>query len=145
MMLAWLTTSAICAFFRTWLTSNSIPTMNMNRQTPIWLSNCKVPNECAGKIKLNAWGHSQPSKDGPSKMPAAISPMTAGCPNLRNIAPTVRVAARMTMNCSKRRLRGLSRFACKADQSDEGLTDDSDTRGVMAAKAPLNELGWSER
>ena len=70
----------------------------MNTHTPIWLINCKTPSDSLGKTKSDAPGHNQPSNDGPSRMPAVISPITAGCPNRVNNEPNRRVAKMMAMN-----------------------------------------------
>ena len=53
---------------------------NIKSISPIWLKNCKLPNDSFGnKAKENS-GKYRPNKDGPSKIPAKISPMTVGCP-----------------------------------------------------------------
>ena len=46
-MLALLTMTAVRALLRTCSTSTSMPTQNMNRQTPIWLISLSVPRESA--------------------------------------------------------------------------------------------------
>ena len=50
-----------------------------------------------GEEKLNAWGASQPKSDGPSRIPAIISPTTAGWPTRVN-NPPITEAARIIMN-----------------------------------------------
>ena len=51
-----------------------MPTVNMDKQTPIWLSSFSVPKESGGKTKMKDSGASSPSNEGPSRMPAAIYP-----------------------------------------------------------------------
>jgi hypothetical protein len=48
-----------------------------------------------------AW-RGAPSSDGPSAMPAAISPMTDGCPSRRAAAPKTRAATTMIRIWSRR-------------------------------------------
>ena len=73
-----LMTHATRAFCLRWLKSNSNPTTNMKMQTPIWLNNCSVPSDSVGKMKPDAAGQTQPNSEGPSRMPAVISPITLG-------------------------------------------------------------------
>src|SRR6266566_683237 len=62
-MLAWLTTTAVCALRRSSAASISIPTVNMNRQTPIWLKSLSAQGrgsknklKCSGRQKTeNRW------------------------------------------------------------------------------------------
>ena len=58
--------------------SNSMPTMNINKSNPIWLNCCNVPIDSFGKTKPKVVGNSAPTSEGPSTMPAIISPITAG-------------------------------------------------------------------
>ena len=79
-MLIWLTTTASWAFFLNTLKSNSIPIMNINNIKPIWLRNWRFINEAGGNKNFENSGKSNPNNDGPSTMPAIISPITVGCP-----------------------------------------------------------------
>ncbi len=45
---------------------------------PIWLKNCRLPTDCGGKRNAVQPGKYTPASEGPSSMPAAISPITAG-------------------------------------------------------------------
>ena len=92
------TATAVVALLRTCPTFNSIPTVNMKRQMPTWLSKRSVPRDSAGKTKANAPGASRPNSDGPSRMPASISPTTAGKPMRTKIRPSTRQAAITTSN-----------------------------------------------
>ena len=58
--------------------SNSMPTMNINKSNPIWLNCCNVPIDSFGKTKPKVVGNKAPTNEGPSTMPAIISPITAG-------------------------------------------------------------------
>ena len=93
-----------------WPTSSSMPTVNMNRQTPIWLrSRSDVRARTPETPTANASGVSHPNSDGPSRMPAAISPTTEGCPRRANSFPTSRDTAMITRSCSRRRMSGPRR------------------------------------
>src|SRR5438874_12315489 len=135
MMLAWLTMNVVYAYCLIRLNSNSIPTTNIKRQTPIWLNNRSTCNDSPANTNANAPGQSQPSNDGPSKIPAVISPITAGCPNFRKIAPTIWVATKITMNCSNSRPSGASTFSSKPIQNDVGPSGGWVATPVNAARA----------
>jgi hypothetical protein len=58
--------------------SSSNPMVNMKYNRPIFANSWKAPKEAVGKTvvkKPGIW----PNADGPSRMPAMISPTTAGC------------------------------------------------------------------
>ncbi len=101
-MLAWLTATAVCALPRMCLTFTSMPTVNMNKHTPIWLRIPSTPMESFGNTNAKASGASRPNSDGPSRMPAAISPTTAGCPIHTNSRLTSRDTAMIASNCRNR-------------------------------------------
>ena len=95
-MLAWLTKMAVCAFCRRRPRSRSMPMRNMYSTTPTWLNRRKIGMEDAGNNNVWLAGQNSPSSEGPSTMPANISPMTDGWPILPNSQPTIRVAPTMT-------------------------------------------------
>ncbi len=110
-MLALLTAIAVRAMLRTCRRFTSMPTVNMNRHTPTWLSRRSVPSESGGNTAANRSGASRPNSDGPSTTPAAISPTTPGCPNRMNSRLISREATRMTNSCRNRRASGLWKLA----------------------------------
>src|SRR6202040_1150226 len=97
-----------------------------------------MPIESLGNTKLNASGHTHPRSDGPSRIPAAISPITGGCPNRANSAPTVRVATIMTITLSKSRLKGPFAFSFNADKRLEAPLDEADAACVIVAATPTD-------
>ncbi len=113
-MLAWLISSAVRACRRSSGRSTSSPTANMNSSTPIWLSNCKGASAAGGNRKARACGHNRPSRDGPSRMPAKISPITAGWPIRRKTRPSRRAAAMITTICNSSKLSGWCRRSARA-------------------------------
>ena len=92
-----------------------MPTANMNTATPTWLSSRSTSSDAPEKMKLKPRGQSHPSSDGPSRMPAVISPTTTGSPSLRKIEPTARVAERITATCSSRRTNDPPGLRSKTD------------------------------
>src|SRR5207247_9064707 len=89
----------------------------------------------AAKINWNALGANRAKRDGTSRMPATISPMTAGCPQRVKIQATTPEAPMIMKSCRKSRLSGLVAFCrkldCAAAKNDEPLT--SVKCGVVAA------------
>ena len=59
-------------------------------------------------------GRASPSSEGPSRMPATISPITGGWPILRKRLPSRRAATTMTMTWSSSRLKGCFRLPASA-------------------------------
>ena len=51
---------------------------NMKRINPIWLKNFKFPKDSTGNNAAENPGKYIPNKDGPSTIPAIISPITDG-------------------------------------------------------------------
>src|ERR1035438_3003743 len=98
-MLAWLDKTT--AFAEPLRASGRIsrPTRNMNSTRPSWLSAYNSPRLFAGNRPCIAAGEIRPSRDGPSRMPAAISPITSGWPAKRNAAAISRAVARITAIC----------------------------------------------
>ena len=68
----------------------------MKKTMPISLSTLRNGIAAGGKSAADAPGASQPSSDGPSRMPATTSPITCGCWTARNAAPSSRATAMMT-------------------------------------------------
>ncbi len=83
----------------------------MNRITPTWLSMRNTPNEDAGNRNADAPGKNVPTTDGPRTIPAIISPMTAGCPNLTKIAPKILASRMIRINWTSSKLSGSRRFS----------------------------------
>ena len=110
-----------------------MPMTNMNRSSPTWLSSWRFDSETAGKRNPNTSGTSDPSSEGPSSTPAAISPMTACWPIRENSAPISRATARMTTICSRRIENGSAAWSA---------TWNRDTLAAAAAVAPA---GSSDR
>lgn len=101
-MLVWLIISALFALFFRVLRFNSMPTINMNSISPIWLRKLMLPNNDAGNMKSKASGKYNPNNEGPNTTPARISPTTVGCPIFLQIHPKIRTVTRMTMICIMR-------------------------------------------
>ena len=55
---------------------------NMKRIRPNWLNMVILPNDSSGKRNADTPGKRWPSTDGPSTIPATISPMTVGLADL---------------------------------------------------------------
>ena len=53
----------------------------MKNTSPIWLSALRKPRLTGGKSAWNRSGAAQPRSEGPSMMPASISPDDAGLPD----------------------------------------------------------------
>ncbi len=83
----------------------------MNNTSPISLTMERVPSDSLGKIAPANPGQMAPHTDGPRRMPAPISPMTAGWPALRNSQPAARVSIRIMSSCSRKRAKGWSNAA----------------------------------
>ena len=77
-MLAWLMTSVSLALRRTTPRSSSIPITNMNSTRPIWLITFSGTSDDGSNRNSNAPGKKWPSTEGPSTIPATISPITPG-------------------------------------------------------------------
>src|SRR4030095_15667494 len=113
-----------------------MPTTNMNNTTPNWLSTPSVVIEVEGKRNAAAEGHIQPKTEGPSTMPATISPITGGCPIRRKIAPNTFATTMMTNSCRRRMLSGLLALnralltGC-LDVSEEGDRDAAIDEGLL--------------
>jgi hypothetical protein len=58
--------------------SSSRPTRNMNKTTPTWATTPSGDKTSAGNSSLHAVGATRPRSEGPSKIPASISPTTRG-------------------------------------------------------------------
>ncbi|MCY1240668.1 hypothetical protein D9M72_535240 [compost metagenome] len=112
MILAWLITTASWALFRKTFRSSSIPITNMKRINPIWLKNCKFPREAAGKrVSLNS-GKYNPNKEGPSTIPAIISPTTEGCPIFLQIHPKNRATKIIVKIWASKMAKGCCKLCC---------------------------------
>ncbi len=144
-MLTWLTATAACALSRTCFISNSMPTANMNRQTPIWLNSRSVSNEAGAKTNENAPGARKPNREGPSRIPAAISPTTAGWPSRAKTPPMMRDAPMMTRSWMNSRLRGCSMFVRRSLAKPVETGADSVGAEAWTTSAPAgsgNEAPW---
>lgn len=83
--------------------SKSSPIWNISRTSPTCANPLNTGPVLAAKMYANASGSSTPSRLGPSRIPASISPTTSACPKRLPIHATSRVPAMMTMSCSKMR------------------------------------------
>jgi len=86
-MPAWLTATATRPRPRRWPGSRERPVRNMKTSSPSWPREPTWPRTSGGRRYSLACGQIPLSRDGPSRMPATISPMTAGCPSRRAAAP----------------------------------------------------------
>jgi hypothetical protein len=68
----------------------------MKRTSPTWLSAYRVPRLFVGKSASMVPGEIRPSSDGPSRMPAIISPTTSGWPTNLTATATRRTVPRIT-------------------------------------------------
>jgi hypothetical protein len=101
MMLACEIASVVCACPRKSRASSSRPTRNMNSTTPIFATIARCGAAAGGIKNAYASGEIAPSTDGPSMMPATISPITGGCRRcFSNARPTSR--AQMVITASAR-------------------------------------------
>ena len=92
----WLMMRLPLSWRRMSLRRSSIPTANMKRIRPKLLSSCTFGRLSVGKIVVKASGARRPKSEGPRRIPATISPMTAGWCSLRKIQPIIRAATRIT-------------------------------------------------
>src|SRR5579871_338889 len=92
---------------RTSAGSSSTPTRNMKRMTPTCESWPRNGATVLGTMKLAAAGARRPSSDGPSAIPATISPITGGWWKKANALPRPR-ARRMTAHSASRRCSSVS-------------------------------------
>ena len=76
-----------------------------------------MPKESDGKTKAKEAGTRSPNKEGPSRMPAAISPTTAGWPNRLKTQPMARDAATIRSSCRNRWLSGSVEFCAMPETS----------------------------
>ena len=111
-MLAWLITTASFALFCKAFRSSSIPMTNIKRISPIWLKNCKFPSDSFGNNMLEYSGKYMPTSDGPSTIPAIISPMTLGWPIFLNSQPKKRATKIMVIICANKIASGWPRLCC---------------------------------
>src|SRR5690606_17802999 len=73
--------------------------MNMNRVTPSVPRPESTGSDASGNTAACACGHQAPNTSGPSSRPAAISPITGGCPTWRSTAPQALAAASTRTSC----------------------------------------------
>ena len=102
MVLVWLIRMVSFSFLRTSPKSSSIPMANMKRINPNWLNILMLLKEATGKIKAEISGNKFPKTEGPSTIPATISPITVGCPSFKKNHPKRRQARRIMIICNKR-------------------------------------------
>ncbi len=122
---------------RRWLKSNSRPTTNNNRISPNWLSTAKVSPKAGSKTAWETRGKNQPKHDGPRTNPAAISPTTDGCRNLRKIAAKTRAATMMTINWSSAVRSNSSVFMVPMDAASMRMAMTTNSPIEMDRKTPL--------
>src|SRR5579872_2247139 len=79
---------AACPWFLSSFGLMLSPTRNIKTTTPTWLNALRCPRLPARKTYAEKLGAIQPRKEGPSRMPANISPTTRGWLNLENRNPT---------------------------------------------------------
>ena len=79
-MLVWLTTSAVGAMDRSFGRSSSSPITKRKSTMPISANSVNEESDDGAKRKRKRPGATAPRSDGPSTIPATISPITAGWP-----------------------------------------------------------------
>ena len=79
-------------------------------------------------------GASQPSSDGPRRMPPSTSPITCGCPTARTATPSSRAAARMTTISTVTTASRCSTRACRSASAQRAPA-------TRAAGAPVGGAG----
>ena len=121
-MPAWETATAVLLLPRRDLRSSSSPTRNMNTSRPMFPSTPMYGSADCGNSHAWPAGQSQPSRDGPNRMPTSISPTTAGCPSrLSNWAPALQ--ARITTGtATSRGVSGSGAAAAIAFSCERGGT-----------------------
>src|SRR6266571_3377932 len=96
-------------------------------------------------MNWNMLGASRPKSDGPRRMPATISPMTAVWPQRVKSQATTPEAPMIMKSCRKSRLSGLVAFCRKLDSTDaknEELLASVTCRVACAvASAEIEEIG----
>src|SRR2546423_10203127 len=88
----------------------------MKTTSPSWLSASRWPRLELGKRADEREGASHRKSDGPRMTPAAISPITRGCPTLWRTAPQKRVVMRITTICK------ISKDVAGGGRVDAGAT-----------------------
>src|SRR5579875_1714274 len=105
------TEAALRRRWRMRLVSNAVPTRNMERARPTWLTVERMFMDAPeGKAWCCRAGSSTPKREGPSKTPAIISPTTWAWPNRRVTKHTRRQTPRIMAICTKKRI-----LNCEAD------------------------------
>ena len=105
-------TSVWLPFLRRIPRSSSIPMINIKRIRPIWLKMLSDSSESGAKRNPNVSGKKWPSSDGPSTMPATISPITPGWPRYLNSHEKIRMATRSEMICNSSMATGWCTPSC---------------------------------
>ena len=95
------------------LISKSIPTININNINPTWLKNWRLINDDTGNRKAEKLGKNKPKTEGPRIIPAIISPITVGCPNLLKMIPNNLANSTIVISCNTNTLKGFCRFPLK--------------------------------
>ena len=75
---------------------------NIKRISPNWLRIVMLPSDSIGKRNPETSGDRCPKTEGPSTIPATISPITVGCPIFWNNQPNRRHVSRIVMICNSR-------------------------------------------
>jgi hypothetical protein len=68
---------------------------------PIWDTTPISETVSGGNTNRETSGASRPSSDGPSRMPATVSPITGGCPNRRSTRLVTRATAITAASASR--------------------------------------------
>lgn len=101
-VLVWLINIVSLSFFLTSVMLSSMPMANMKSISPNWLSMLMLPKDSAGKRNADTLGIRLPKTDGPSMIPATISPMTVGWPIFTKSHPNRRHVNNIVIICSSK-------------------------------------------
>ena len=98
-----------------------------------------LPSDSRGKRNWEKSGANRPRTDGPSRMPAKISPTTIGCPMRLKSSPTMRQVMRMMMIC--KRSRPKDEWMCSAMSARKTLKPSTRFCGAWAESVE-SETSW---
>ncbi len=85
--------------------------VNINKTNPNWLKMFKLPKDFGLNMVENNSGANLPKIEGPSMIPAMISPMTVGWPIFPKNQPKILATNRMAKSCNNNMAAGSAKFS----------------------------------
>jgi hypothetical protein len=113
------------------LRSTSVPIRNMKRISPIVLRVSNGRSDVCGKRFMKTSGKKRPRREGPSKTPPVISPITRAWPTLLASQPHARVTRRITAVCTRKSVMN----ACNTDKRARALSRTTYLNGSASTTA----------